>query len=123
MKLYILAICLFCTGCASVLRPQAPPFERTFRLVVSEPSLYSIKVQGVTTNVYPVMSNGNVHIKVPENSRECDKLLFGIIKIEESGWPHVYVLKKNHKITELSSMALWAQEPNKEGVYEIHIRP
>ena len=111
----------FITGCAYALMPYVPPFERTYRLKVVDPETFSIRVKGETTEQFRVASNGDVHIKVPESPRACDHYLFGKINLGGSGWPHIYLIKGNQRIRELSPIDLFEKKPNKEGVYELNL--
>ena len=121
MNVRILLMAILFTSCAYGLKPHVPAFERTFRLKVSDPTEYSVRVQGETALKYSVAANGDVHIKVPESPHACDRYLLGKINLGGSGWPHILVLKNNRKISELSPMDLWEQKPDKEGVYELRL--
>ena len=116
-----LLITILLSGCAFALKPHIPAFEKTFRLAVPQPSQYAIRVKADSFEDFPVGSNGVVCIKVPESPHRCDYYLFGRINLGGSGWPHIYVLKNNRTVSELSPLALWKQEPNSNGVCELRL--
>jgi hypothetical protein len=121
MKYALIITIILNAGCVYSLRPHIPAFDRTFRLHAADPTAYSVRVEGETTQKFQVLANGNVHINVPESPRACDRRVFGI-NLGGSGWPRIYLLKGNRKIKELSPMDLFDTAPNKQGVYELHIQ-